>query len=193
MRVDLLVGRLLDERAVAVDEQDSIGSRKTPDQAVVLFGRAHRDAQRPRRRQLRMSRISSFALRARPRASPPASAKSTSRKLATLGQIFCTDACSWRARPRSRSRSARTCATRSRWIASCAGAERGEHGLDGELRDGIGRDDLAEQRDDLGRGDQRADARAGEAEGLRQRAQHHEVRKASRATPASDASPENSM
>ncbi len=51
-----------------------------------------------------------------------------------------------------------------------------EHGLDGELRDCIGLDDLAQQRDHVGVADQCAAARAGQRVGLGEGTQHHQAR-----------------
>ena len=140
--VDLFVGRLLDERAVAVDEQHAglaharLRIRRSFCSGVPTEMRndCGDDAAHVADQQLRRARRAEHALR-HPR-NPPAG---SSRRWA----ISSARPCRSQARRDSRSRSARTCATRSRWMASCAVAERGEHRLDGELRNGIGRDHLA--------------------------------------------------
>ena len=138
-----------------------------------------------------MSRIRSFA--AAPRSSTASgAAKSTSRKLATLGQILhstcrasaADSRCAFLRKPgHAFALDGQLC--RRRNVASTASMV--------QLRNGIGRDHLAEQRHDFWRRDQRAHARACKAIGLRQSAQYHEVRQARELRSESNGRPENSM
>src|SRR5688572_26463839 len=118
--INLLIGRFLDESAIAVDEQDSVLAHARLRTRRSFCSGLPTEMRRDCDDTLRMSRINSFTLRAAASASSGA-AKSVSRKFATLGQIFRTDDRVASA-AHSRSRSPRTCATRSRWMASCAGA-----------------------------------------------------------------------
>ena len=84
--------------------------------------------------------------------------------------------CRSQAQRRSRSRSTRTCGHAFALHGERRSAERGKHGLDGQLRNGIGRDDLAAAARRSRARPSASPARTGQAVGLRQGAQHDEVR-----------------
>ena len=167
------------------------GSCQAPDQAIVLFGRADRDAQRLRRARCACRGSAVSRARAAP-STASASAKSTSRKFATLGHIF-------RTALQCRKRGAQPFAfgAHLRDAFALDGelrlGERGEHRLDGELRNGIG-------RDDLGRAAPRFQARAISEPHARRRGRRPSTAcaarrgsESARARSSAIASPENSM
>ena len=190
--VHLFVGRLLDERAVAVDEQHlrlaqvRLRIRRSFCSGVPTEMRSDCGE------TVRMSRISSFAARA------AASARFgigevDQQEIRDAGPDLAHRLQFAPARRAARSRSARTCATRSRWMASCGGASVASTASIGELRDGIGRDHLGEQRDDVGarRSANRRARRPGRRPSTRCAARRGS--ESAPARPSSDASPENSM
>jgi hypothetical protein len=117
-RIHLLVGRLLDQRAVAVDEKYLGRSSEAPDESVVLFGRAHGDAQTVRRHA---AHVADQQLRTRAAERSLRVVEIHQQEIGHAGPDLAHPR-RWREPARRRSRSARTCATRSRWMASCGAA-----------------------------------------------------------------------
>src|SRR6185369_7074502 len=109
-RIHLLIRWFLDQRAIPVHEQDLRHSMLRINRS--FCSGVPTEIRREPGATARMSRISSFAPRAAASVAS-GSAKSTSTKFATLGQRRLTDALPASA-ALTRSRSATTCATRSR-------------------------------------------------------------------------------
>ena len=105
------------------------------------------------------------------RAPRRASSNSTSRKLASLGQTVRTPRQRGERRGQARALGSERRDVLARLLPSAAGSSALNTASMRQLRDRVGLDDLAQQRDHLGVRDQRAAARAGEPVGLRQRAQ----------------------
>ena len=178
--IDLLVGRLLDQRAVAVDEKYALvvaharlrirvgrSVRACPRRCAALCGdsAAHVADQQ-------------LAHGARRPVQRPASAKSDEQEIGVAGPHLAHCACRRECR-----REPLAFGAHLRDALALDGElrrrQRCEHRLDGELRDGIGRNHLARAaRRWRARAISEPHARAGEAEGLGQGAQHHEVREA---------------